>query len=146
MTNEEPGLVDPNDEAVDEGYEPVNVGIGSAAHRRLQRLKDDGYFAELMDGYRFAVGLAIAHGGATTEFRERKNMFNVGSLDPDKRLYYAVSALRRPDALPVYKTMEQLATWGVNELDRRASEGTLSFSDILAAAGDLTVAGEDEES
>jgi hypothetical protein len=113
--------------------EPVNVGIGSAAHARLQRLKEDEYFADMMDGYRFAVGLALAHGGATTDFSERKNMFNVGSLDPDKSLYYAVAALRREDTMPVYKTMERLATWGVDEMDRQAAEGELSFVKILEA-------------
>ena len=116
----------------DDGYEPVNVGIGSAAHARLQRLKEDGYFADMMDGYRFAVGLALAHGGATTDFAERKNMFNVGSLDPDKSLYFAVAALRRDEQSPVYKTMERLATWGVDEMDRQAADGTLSFITLLA--------------
>ena len=117
--------------------EPVNVGIGKAAHGRLQRLKEDGHFAEMLDAYRFAVGLALAHGGATADMGERQNLFNVGTLDPDRSLYTAVAALRQPADEPVYKTVERLATWGVDEMDRRAARGTLSFGDILDEAESL---------
>jgi hypothetical protein len=115
-------------------HELVNVGISKAAHGKLQRLKEDGHFNEMVDAYRFAVALALAHGGATSDVGERQNVFNVGSLDPDRSLYTAVATLRQAADEPVYKTVERLATWGVEELDRRSQRGMLSFGEILSEA------------
>lgn len=120
--------------ATSRDHEPVNVGIGKSAHGKLQRLKEDGHFNEMLDAYRFAIGLALAHGGATSDFSERQNLFNVGTLDPDRSLYTAVATLRQPTEEPVYKTVERLATWGVEELDRRSQRGMLSFAEILGEA------------
>lgn len=114
--------------------EPITVGIAKSAHSKLQRLKEDGFFNEMVDAYRFAVGLALAHGGATSDSSERQTLFNVGTLDPDRSLYTAVAALRQPTDEPVYKTLERLATWGVEELDRRSERGMLSFAEILGEA------------
>lgn len=109
----------------------VNVGLGKDAHAKMVRLKEDGFFNEMVDAYRFAVALALAHGGATTDFSERQNFLNVGSLDRDGSLHTAVAALRLPATENVYRTVEKLATWGIDELDRRAREGTLVFTEIL---------------
>ena len=115
----------------------VNVGIAKSAHPKLQRLKEDGHFNEMVDAYRFAVALALAHGGATTDFTERQNLFNIGTFDPDRSLHTAVATLRLPTSESVYKTVERLATWGVEELDRRSQRGMLSFAEILSEAEDL---------
>lgn len=120
----------------------VNVGLGKDAHAKMVRLKDDGFFNEMADAYRFAVALALAHGGATTEFQERQNFLNVGSLDRDGSLYTAVAALRQPTTEQVYRTVEKLATWGIDELDRRASHGTLAFTEILDEIERLGKAGD----
>ena len=122
-------------------HELVNVGIGKSAHPKLQRLKEDGHFSEMVDAYRFAIGLALAHGGATSDFAERQNLFNVGTLDSDRSLYTAVATLRQPTEEPVYKTVERLATWGVEELDRRSQRGMLSFAEILEEAEALLSGG-----
>jgi hypothetical protein len=115
----------------------VNVGIAKSAHPKLQRLKEDGHFNEMVDAYRFAVALALAHGGATSDFSERQNLFNIGTLDPDRSLHTAVATLRQQTSESVYKTVERLATWGVEELDRRSQRGMLSFAEILGEAEDL---------
>lgn len=114
--------------------ELVNVGLSRASHAALQRLKEDRYFDEMVDGYRFAVALALAHGGATTEFTDRQNFINVGSLDRDGSLATVVAALRKPSGESVYRTVEKLATWGVEELARRADVGKLSVAGILEEA------------
>lgn len=115
----------------------VNVGLGKEAHAKMVRLKDQGYFNEMADAYRFAVAIALAHGGATTDFAERQNFLNVGSLDKDGSLHTAVAALRQPTTEHVYRTVERLATWGIEELDRRAQRGTLSFTEILNEIDEL---------
>jgi hypothetical protein len=123
-------------------HELVNVGIAKSAHPKLQRLKEDGHFSEMVDAYRFALALALAHGGATSDFTERQNVFNIGTLDPDRSLYTAVATLRQPTEEPVYKTVERLATWGVEEMDRRSQRGMLSFAEILTEAEALLSGGE----
>lgn len=111
--------------------EIVNVGLSRDAHAKMVRLKEVGHFNEMADAYRFAVAIALAHGGATTDFTDRQNFLNVGSLDRDGSLYSAVAALRQPTTEHVYRTVERLATWGIEELDRRSQRGTLSFGEIL---------------
>jgi hypothetical protein len=123
-----------NEQTTSGDSELVNVGIAKSSHARLHRLKEDGHFADMVDAYRFAVGLALAHGGIETAFTERQNLFNVGTLDPDRWLHTAVAALRQESTESVYRTVERLATWGVDELDRRAETSTLSFADILEEA------------
>jgi hypothetical protein len=120
------------------GNEPVNVGIDSSVHGDLKRLKEDGHFSEMVDAYRFAIAMALAHGGQTADIVDRQNLFNVGSLDSDRTLYSAIAVLRIDYDEPVYRTAERLATWGVTELQRRREAGTLSFAEILQEAEALT--------
>jgi hypothetical protein len=118
--------------------EIVNIGLSRDAHARMVRLKEEGYFNEMVDAYRFAVSLALAHGGATTDVVDRQNFLNVGSLDRDGSLYTAVAALRQPTTENVYRTIERLATWGIDELDRRSQRGMLSFAEIMTEIEDLS--------
>jgi hypothetical protein len=118
--------------------ELVNVGLSKSAHAAMVRFKEDGLFNEMVDAYRFAVALALAHGGMTSDVGERQNFLNVGSLDRDGSLQTAVLALRQPTSENVYRTVEKLATWGIEELDRRSQSGTLSFADIFTEVETLT--------
>jgi hypothetical protein len=102
-------------------------------------LKEDGYFSEMADGYRFAIALAIAHGAiAPPPVGGRQTIFNLGTLDQDGTITAAVRALRERSDEPVHRTLERLAEWGVEELYRRVEEGHLSFAEILAEAEGLT--------
>lgn len=115
--------------------EPITIGLSSSTHGKLQRLKEDGVFAEMADGYRFAIALALAHGVAVPQLGANRNtIFNVGSLDPDKSIYHAVSALRADTDEPVYRTAERLAEWGVEEMHRREANGQISLAEILDEA------------
>jgi hypothetical protein len=69
---------------------------------------------------------------------DRQNFLNVGSLDRDGSLYTAVAALRQPTTENVYRTIERLATWGIDELDRRSQRGMLSFAEIMTEIEDLS--------
>ena len=35
------------------------IGLTSDTHKKLQRLKEDGIFIEMLDGYRFGISLAL---------------------------------------------------------------------------------------
>lgn len=111
----------------------INVGLSEAANGKLDELKELGYFAEKIDGYRFAVALAIAQGVIPGEINRRTTFLNVGSLDPDQVLRRAVEALM-PSELEettVYRLIERLADWGVCELYSQAMAGDIDFTKIL---------------
>jgi hypothetical protein len=118
--------------------EPTTIGLSDAAHAKLQQLKEERYFAEMTDGYRFAIALALAHGTiAPVVTGGRGTIFNVGTLDPDRAIYAAVRALRESVDEPVYRTAARLAEWGVEELYRRTRDGRFSFAEILNEAESL---------
>jgi hypothetical protein len=110
--------------------EPTTVGLSETGHSNLQRLKEEGYFKEMLDAYRFAIALALSR-GAMAEKDSRKTIFNVGTLDPDNLIYSAVSELRTVEDEPVYKTAERLAEWGIAELYDLAKSQKLDFADLL---------------
>lgn len=111
----------------------INVGLSDAGNDKLDYLREQGYFAEKLDGYRFALTLALAHGVIPPEISKRVTFLNVGSLDPDQTLRHAVEALM-PDQIAettVYRLVERLADWGVNELHAQAQRGDIDFAAIF---------------
>ena len=106
--------------------ELINVGLSDAGNDKLDYLKDQGYFAEKMDAYRFAVGLALAQGAIPPEISKRVTFLNVGSLDPEQKLRRAVEALM-PDQVAettVYRLIERLADWVLANFMRRLHGAT----------------------
>jgi hypothetical protein len=120
--------------------EPTTVGLTQLGHERLKQLKSSGYFAEMTDAYRFAIALALAHGGIA-EPAARGTIFNVGSLDPDRSIYQAISALAPEKGEPIYKLAERLAEWGLTEMCRQMEQGTLSIATLLSEAAALNEGG-----
>ncbi len=111
----------------------INVGLSEAANDMLDELRELGYFADKIDGYRFAVGLAIAQGVIPPEIEKRTTFLNVGSLDPDQFLRRAVEALMASqlEDTTVYRLIERLADWGVRELHAQAKAGDIDFAALL---------------
>jgi hypothetical protein len=111
----------------------INVGLSDTGNDKLDYLKEQGYFAEKIDGYRFAVSLALAHGVIPPELPKRVTFLNVGSLDPDQTLRRAVEALMPNQAAEttVYRLVERLADWGVNDLYAQAQHGDIDFEAIF---------------
>lgn len=114
----------------------INVGLSEAVDDKLAELREMGVFADKIDGYRFGVSLAIAQGVIPGDLVKRANLYNVGSLDPDQSMRRAVEALM-PGALAdttVYRLIERLADWGVNELYSLAKAGEIDFAALLDQA------------
>jgi hypothetical protein len=113
--------------------EIVTIGLSEAANDKLDELKELGYFADKMDAYRFAVSLALAQAVIPPEIATRKTFLNVGSLDPDQTIRRAVEALMADQLseTTVYRMVERLADWGVNELHAQAKTGDIDFQAIL---------------
>ena len=122
--------------------EPTTIGLSESAHKKLKWLQEEQYFRELLDGYRFAVGLALAQGIEPPEkFKKGTTIFNVGTVDPDQSLRRSIEALmgNRVRDTSVYKMAERLAEWGVNELASQAEAGNIDFVTLLDQAGDKEV-------
>lgn len=118
--------------------EPTTIGLSEDAHKNLKWLQEEQYFRELLDGYRFAIGLALAQGVEPPEIQKRTTIFNVGTVDPDHSLKRSIEALMgdRLRETPVYKMAERLAEWGVEELVSQARAGSIDFVRLLEQAGE----------
>ena len=113
--------------------EPTTVGLTHHGHERLQQLKAAGYFADMADAYRFAIALGLAH-GSMGDPATRETIFNVGTLDPDRSIHHAISALMPCEGEAIYKLAERLAEWGVDEMCQQMERGELSLSRFLKEA------------
>ena len=118
--------------------EPTTIGLSESAHEKLKWLQEEQHFRELLDGYRFAVGLALAQGIEPPEIEKRTTIFNVGTVDPDQSLKRSIEALmgERIRGASAYKMAERLAEWGVNELASHAEAGSIDFVSLLDQAGE----------
>jgi hypothetical protein len=118
--------------------EPTTIGLSDGAHAKLKWLQEEKHFRELLDGYRFAIGLALAQGITPPEIQYRTTIFNVGTVDPDQSLKLTIEALMGGSikGTTVYRMAERLAEWGVYELSSLAEAGSLDFVKLLDQSGE----------
>lgn len=112
----------------------ITVGLSRERREELDRLLEDGFIHQKLDGYRIGVALALAHGEIAPMTVKRDHTFmNIGSLDPNGELQAAARVLCPQGDEPVYRTVERLAEWGIEELARLTSgEHVIPVSRILA--------------
>lgn len=120
--------------------EPTTLGLSQTAHNKLKWLKEEQYFRELLDGYRFAIALALAQGIDPPDIKEKRTtIFNIGTADPDQSLKQCIQVIMgdRIQGIPIYKMAERLAEWGINELESQArSSGGIDFVTLLDQASE----------
>lgn len=114
----------------------ATVGLSAQGHDSLRGLKEDGYFSEMLDAYRFAIALGIAHEMKSSGSGSRSTIFNIGSLDPDKAIFNTIQSLANDSGDSVYSLAEQYAEWGVAEMSREAAKGRLSLASLLQEAAE----------
>jgi hypothetical protein len=115
------------------GNEPTMIGLSERVHSLLTRMKEDGHFNEMADGYRLGIALALAHGAQPGEVpAPRKTVFSVATIDPDQEIATSIRTLGLLEGASVYKTAERLAEWGVNELAARFETGPIDVSALIA--------------
>lgn len=108
----------------------VAVGLTEATHTILLRMKKDGIFNELQDGYRFGIAFAIACGIIADENIKTRSMLNVGSLDKDGSLRSLIMEIYPNNDDKPYSIAERLGEAGLAELGRRYESDQLRFRDI----------------
>ena len=121
--------------------EPTTIGLSESAHEKLKWLQEKEHFRELLDGYRFAIGLALAQGVDPPDVQKRTTIFNIGTVDPDQSLKRSIETLMgdRVSGVAVYKIAERLAEWGVNELASQAQSGSIDFVGLLEQASEKEI-------
>jgi hypothetical protein len=119
----------------------TQIGLSIKMHPHLEALKNDGYFSEMRDAYRFAIAVAIVKGGVPPEFQaKRQNIFATPTVDPDGSLAAAIRALLPCDDIPPYRWAERLAEVGVEILASKSAQGRLDIGAMLVEAENAVLA------
>lgn len=116
----------------------VTVGLTEETHAMLQKMKADGIFNEMQDGYRFGIAFAIARGLIAPDSLKLRTFLNVGSLDKDGSLRNLITELYPEAAGKPYSIAERLAEAGLAELGWLHENDQLRFSEIYKTVVEAT--------
>lgn len=112
--------------------EPTQIGLSEKSHSLLKRLKEDGYFSEMVDAYRFGIAYGLSKCIEPPDVPSpRVTVFGVTTVDPEGSLAFAIRTLTNDQDTPIYKIAERLADWGVNELSEMSKNGSLDVAHIV---------------
>lgn len=112
--------------------EPTMIGVSPEDKEFLLSLKSQGIFAEALDAYRFAIGLAISRGMIAKKGSARETMYSVSSLDPSKEIYQIIEMLDLADSdEPMYRCAERLAEAGIKLIRGHIKAGKIMLSEIF---------------
>lgn len=117
--------------------ERTQVRLSNKAHTILTQMKEDGYLAEMTDGYRLGIALALSMGTTPKELSpENRNFIAVSTLDPTGELAAAIRMLVNLEGQGVYGYAERLADWGIKEMQERFKGGFLDVASLLNASAE----------
>lgn len=115
--------------------EPTTIGLSERAHALLTQMKEDGYFAEMADGYRIGIAIALSRGIRDHEVgTPRKTVFSTATIDPDQEIATTIRSLFDVDGEAIYKVAERLADWGVLEIARQFEGGVVDIATLIHQA------------
>lgn len=117
--------------------ERTQVRLSNKGHSILTQMKEDGYLAEMTDGYRLGIALALSMGITPDELSvESRNFIAVSTLDPTGELGAAIRILANLEGQSVYGYAERLADWGIKEMQERFKGGFLDVASLITPASD----------
>lgn len=125
--------------------EPTTLGLSESSHEILRRLKEEEYFGEMLDAYRFAIAYAartVPNVDDIPPVRNSRTIFNVGTLDPDRQIMVLISLVLGIEDGRIYETAEKLAEHGIRSIGARLESGSLNMSEIIAELSDSEIAGD----
>lgn len=112
--------------------EPSNIGLSDHAHALLSQMKEDNFLAEMADGYRLGIALALSQGVDPPEVpMPRHTFYTVATVDPDQDIASAIRALMDLEGGSVYRMAERLADWGVRHLAERFDSGPIDVAALI---------------
>ena len=115
--------------------ERTQVRLSNICHTILTQMKEDGNLAEMTDGYRLGIALAISMGVIPEELSsENRNFIAVSTLDPTGELATAIRMLVNFEGQGIYGYAERLADWGIKEIQQRFKGGLLDVVSLIDAA------------
>lgn len=126
----------------------VQIGASQTSRETLATLRDDGHIADLMDGYRLAVAVAIGFGRTPNldSSRDRRTMFAVGNLDPDNSLREAIREIFPSCRLTPARALEDLAEQGIEILNDQYLTGTeFAFTEVIRGVQSANRLGDEGE-
>lgn len=117
--------------------ERTQVRISNKGHAILTQMKEDGYLAEMTDGYRLGIALALSMGATPDELSaETRNFIAVSTLDPTGELGTAIRTLVNLEEQSVYGYAERLADWGIKEMQERFKGGFLDVASLMTSTSE----------
>ena len=117
--------------------EPTMIGLSDKAHALLSQMKEDNFLAEMADGYRLGIGLALAQGIEPEDVPQKRTVFSVATIDPDQEIAAAIRALIDLKGTSVYRMAERLADWGVIELAKRFDGSPIDVGALVPKSKEL---------
>jgi hypothetical protein len=121
-----------NDATITTAAERTQVRLSNKGHTILTQMKEDGYLAEMTDGYRLGIALALSMGAIPEDFpSENRNFIAVSTLDPTGELAAAIRMLVNLEGQSVYGYAERLADWGIKEMQERFKGGFLDVASLV---------------
>lgn len=111
----------------------VQIGANPTTRATLEKLKEHNHIAELMDGYRLGIAVAIAFGKEPdiTPKSERTTMFAAGNLDPEMALKSAIAEIYPGVRSTPYRAAEDLAEKGCAILEESFDGDVISYGDLM---------------
>jgi hypothetical protein len=126
-----------NDSTTATAPERTQVRLSNKCHSVLTQMKEDGYLAEMTDGYRLGIALALSMGAIPEELSaENRNFIAVSTLDPTGEIAAAIRILVNLEGQSVYGYAERLADWGIKEMHERFKGGFLDVASLVNAAAE----------
>lgn len=121
-----------NDSTTATASERTQVRLSNKGHSILTQMKEDGYLAEMTDGYRLGIALALSMGAIPEELStENRNFIAVSTLDPTGEIAAAIRILVNLEGQSVYGYAEKLADWGIKEMHERYKGGFLDVAALV---------------
>lgn len=114
--------------------EQVQIGYSEEARAFLKEAEKDGLFKEMGDGFRFAIGLAVARGLVAPAGLKTRTFLGSSSFDPDGSIRAMIQELYPDAGANAYGFAERLAEAGIQEMRALHSVGQLRLGELLADA------------
>jgi hypothetical protein len=125
------------DTAIAAASERTQVRLSNKGHSILTQMKENGYIAEMTDGYRLGIALALSMGATPDELpAENRNFIAVSTLDPTGELSAAIRMLVNLEGQGVYGYAERLADWGIKEMQDRFKGGFLDVASLMSVGAE----------